>query len=526
MFASNITIKSNLKIILEVLIIIIVSLLFLFIFSAYVPFHMDEFCPYHTLSCHYYPLNMLNTFRESSIQYDLSPISNYYLPLRSFYYEGSFPCLLYYPLFKLWPSPYSARLLGLIMLALQAFFIYKLFKVDLLLSFMLLLSCMPYTFQHLIRGGLAFQLFSVFFICYLAQRWKISIENDTKYSWQYPLIIGIVIFLGVWNKLSYFFVLPSIFLLHYYFIRETTVTTSLKKNSLIKQQLILYAVAVIPTFILLNSTSRSGYKYYHIISCSTITNMSNLKFLLHAFSDKLAIYFFNPLSTAHLIFTIPGGTVSFTGVLLTVIIGSFLFLGIRQLYLRKIKFSFVLLNILLFFLVIFVMNLSHTTWAMHHVALSFPFLILALFYIYSKLRKNRLLSILLIVFVITNFSLYFNLTKLQHQEYDHPSKLKINTLLNKQYANQYVFIVIDWGMYYIKALYGKKEQCVLYIEPFDTTAQVKEVKKILNKIKRKPLFIGRIDSVSDLSLIKQSFPDIIQLQTDFDTGKWRIWYSP
>jgi hypothetical protein len=80
-------------------------------------------------------------------------------------------------------------------------------------------------------------------------------------------------------------------------------------------------------------------------------------------------------------------------------------------------------------------------------------------------------------------------------------------------------------MYYIKALYGNKEQCVLYIEPLNSKKQITELREILNMTKRKALFIGMINSVSDLKLIKREFPSLIELKTDFDTGKWRIMYE-
>lgn len=519
----------NFKLVSKILIIIIFSLLFLFLFSSYVPFNMDEFLQYHALSYWLYPLNALNIFREAYCSFDLAPISNYYLSLRSYAYVGSFPCIIYYPLFKLWPSPYSARLLGLIMLIIQAFFIHKLFKVDLLISFIFMLSFMPYVFQHMVdTGPIAFHVTSVFFICYLAQKWIISLESDYKHSWKYPLFIGLIIFLGIWVKLAYFFILPGIFILiFYYIVSKRSIFTSLlytKIEKLVLHLMILFFAAGIPGFILLNSIDRYGHKYYILTTEFLSSNIFHFKAWLQHFWH-LAAYFTNPLKTAHRVFDVEG-CITLSGILLVTVVIVLLSFGIRQCYIKKSEISFPILNILLFFLTFFLISKSQKTWAMHHVVLSFPFLLLALFYICSKLYKNKLIMILIIAFLGVNFSLYSGLARLKYNPHDHPSKLKLNNLLNERYANQYIFIVIDWGMYYLKALYGNKNQCVLYIEPFKYMKQVMKVKKILNKTKRKALLIGRIDSNSDLSLIKQNFPDIIELKTDFDTGKWRIWYEP
>ena len=135
------------------ILVIAISLGFLFIFSAHVPFSMDEFIQYHALSCLYYPSNNLNTFRESCSVHSLAVFSDCYWPLRSFDYVGSLPGLIYFPLFYLWPSLYSARFLGLLFLMLQAFCLNRIFKVHFLVAFIGLLTFMPYAFQHVVDTG-------------------------------------------------------------------------------------------------------------------------------------------------------------------------------------------------------------------------------------------------------------------------------------------------------------------------------------------------------------------------------------
>jgi hypothetical protein len=108
---------------------------------------------------------------------------------------------------------------------------------------------------------------------------------------------------------------------------------------------------------------------------------------------------------------------------------------------------------------------------------------------------------------------------------NHPAKAKLNELLNKKYSNKYVFVVIDWGMYYMKALYGPRQQCVLYMEPLNSGDQIVKLKEILYKTKRKALFISLVNSESNLALIRTSFPSLAELRTDFDTGKWKVLYE-
>ena len=520
---------TKLKLISEISIMLIIALGFVFLISLYVPFNMDEFVGYRALAYWYYPLNRLNTFVESYHGYDLAPFGkNFFLQLRSYQYIGSLPSIIYYPLFKVWPSPYSARFLGLLILAIQALLIHRIFKIDPLLSFILLLSYMPYAFQHVVdKGPVALQITSVFFICYLMPKWMLSIRNNSRLSGTYPLVIGIVFFLGVWIKIAYFFMLPGILGLMLYYIiseRDMFVSSGYSKLKKIAQHLlILFCAAGIPIFILLNAFDRYGYRYYGYLTYS-IQNPINRnieRLIKHLY--KLSEYFINPPATANNIF-IMKEVMTLAGILMAAVIIILLYYGIRQCRMEKIKYAFPLVNIALFLLTFFFIALSARTKYMHHVVLSLPFLIFALFYIGSKLYKNAFVIILLVIFLATNYISYFDLTKLKPTPFDHPSKIKLNNLLNK-YADKYVFIVIDWGLFYIKALYGDKNQCVVYIIPFRNTGQAAQLKGVLNKIKRKAMFIGKISSISNLRLMQKEFPQLVNLRADFDTGQWRVWYE-
>lgn len=514
----------NSRLVLNLFAIAIISLLFLFLFSAYVPFHMDAFGHYHALMCRNYPLNALNQFTEACGEYDLAPIPGHYLPLRAYPYVGSFHSLIYYPLFKLWPSPYSARFLGLMMLAIQAFLIHKLFRAGVVASFAFLIFCMPYAFQHIVDfGAITFQTTSVFLIYYLTQKWIQALQNNKRHCGMYPFFIGMSLFLGIWTKLSYFALMPGIFVLIIYsFMRESKIFSPAYRGSFkrfIQGALILFLSAGIPSFLLFNAETREYQKYYQEV----LDGASRLTLIPNALLIK---YLGNPLLSADRILRAGKDMITVHGFLLIIIVAVLLIYGIRKLHIQKANYGFVIINGFLFFLGFYLIAIHPQSWAMHHVVLSLPFLILALLHIYSKLKRNRFISALLIAFLIINISLYYRLTRLEPKVGAHPSFLKINRLLNEQYAAQYVFIIIDWGMYYIKALYGEKNQCVLWKYALRNRGEVKKVKNILDELHRKALFVGRVDSESDLSLIKKNFPDLVRLQTDFDTGKWRIWYEP
>jgi len=499
------------------------SALALLFFAKYVPFSMDEFGQYVLISYHNSPLNRLNVFRESLAGYYLAPFPNMFLPLRSFSYTGNLQAILYYPIFILWASPHSARSLGLIMLAFQAYFLYRIFKTDIFISFIFLLSFMPYAFIHIAdTGPVTFQTTSVFFICFLLSQWMASLKIKKRFSWEYPFIIGIILFLGIWYKLAYIFMLPGLsFLILYYLIENRQIFKSLSGlKTLIRSLLVLAASAIIPAFLLLNSTEPYGEKYYKWLTGASTLGIFNFSKLL-----TLCNFFTNPLKAAHCIFLFGNERITAQGVLLISIIIIFIVWGTMQLRSKKIKIGFIVLNLLCFITTLFLMSKSERVDSMHHVVLSLPFLVLALFYIYSWVQGRLFTIVLAALFLMVNLNLYINLTHLQYWPTNHPAKIKLNELLNEKYSNKYVFVVIDWGMYYMKALYGPRQQCVLYMQPLNSKYQIVKLKEILNKTKRKALFISLINSESDLALIKTGFPSLVELKTDFDTGIWRILYE-
>ncbi len=502
---------------------IILLLMFsaLYLFSYTVPFNMDEFSYYHVLASHYYPLNMLNHFREPSTRFDLAPFGYHYLPLRENFHQGSFSSLLYLPLFLVWPSPYSARLLTLLLLSAQAYCLSRLFRANWVIAYLFILAYMPYAFLHLCDiGPLSFHTTSVILICFLTDRWLKNLGLKNKAGWLYPLTIGLFVFLGVWIKLSYFVVLPGIAcLVIYHIVRSRKMFHDPARTiTLLRHLVILLAAAIVPSFILFNSRDVTNHRFYEFLFVHAGTIQT---------TPKLALlqYFIYPLTVTHKVFSVSCAKFPVLSIANAICFLAILLFGLIKLYLKRIPLGFAVLNAGLFVAVLFFISLYPGSWAASHTALSLPFLVLAFFYIASHLRKDRLIQILLIAFLTVNAGAYYHLTKLKYHMNNHPGLLKINATLNDRFARAYVFIVIDWGMYYLQSLYGDKNQCVLYMQPLNSKKQIEAIKKILDTTRRKALFIGRASSESDLLLIKEQFPSLRTLKTDFDTGDWRVWYE-
>ena len=491
------------------------------LFSGVAPFNMDEFSQYNALSYWLYPNNSFNIFREGIKYYDLAPVNNIFLPMMSYGYVGSVTGLIYYPLFKIWPSVYSARLMGVLYLVLQAFILSRLFKANFVFSFLFLAMFFPYAVQHMVDfGPIALSTSAVLASYYLAVKWGVSLQEKLWRSLGFSFASGFAIFLGIWAKLSFFFALPSLLaLLLYEFMRQRKSISFKNMQFIISLLTFLLGAGLLP-WVLLNSTQRWGSKYYSTLANAGRLNLSDTT-IFFAKISKLGAYLANPLLSADRIFDI-SGQYSLAGIVL--IATTLLILAYGAIKYRNR--GFIVINFLLFLISFFLILRSADSWGMHHVVLSLPFLVLALFAVVSNLNNDKIVLVLTSIFVLTNCTLYLQLKDLPVKPYNHPGKIKLNDIITKNYDKDHVVVVVDWGMYYIKALYGNKEQCVIYIEPLNNISQINSIIEILNKTNRKALFFGRLPSNSDINLIQKSFPEIEELKTTFDSGEWRVWVKP
>lgn len=513
--------------VVEGVLIFIIAIALVYAVSYFVPFSMDEFYQYHTIASIFYPLNVMNVFLERPSQYDLAPCMDIYLPLRSFHYTGSITSLIYYPLFLIWRSPYSARFLGLIMLAIQAVMIYKIFNIRPIRAFLGLVLFMPYAFQHIVdTGPVSFQTTSVFLLYYLLIIWFNDLKNGVN-RYLIPSLAGVLIFLNIWVKLTYFFMLPAICLLMLaFFIRENAVITkdTAVFRRFLKHLSCLILSASIPAWALLNSTDRTYHKYAdQLLRSDGSAPMSAFSYIKHIL-DMIS-FSMNPMKTAHRIFNITEfATVK--GLLLAAAAVLFFFAAFRIMRKKKIDRSFAAINLCLFAFTYVFFTFHVKTWAMHHIVLCYPFLIMAACYSISLINWNKLLASAFVLFLSVNLWLYASVAFMKPMPSEHPSKIKMNEFLaNHKLASKYVYVIVDWGFYYIQALYGDKDQCVVYINPFNRTDNVNMLRMVLAEVNRKSLFILRLESESDLDLIKASFPDLVDMPMGFDTGDWRIWYE-
>jgi len=472
---------------------------------------MDELAAYHPIACLFYPNNCENNFRESCSEYNLAVFPGHYWPLRSYTYTGSVQALIYFPLFRLFQNPWSARFLGLLLLAAQSLVLSKIAKVPSSVLFLILLLFFPYSFCHIVDDSpISLHCFLVFAIVMM-----IEVYYESK-PLRSAILIGFLVFVGIASKLTFFWLIPALTL---YALRRLFVMHLSQKIS--RPRLILSLAAVlssglIPSLLLLFAKDRAGNPYRSVLNLYVQDTVS-----VWTKMNSLSGSIFNAFQSAERIFPAYNYDTRPWCLLGSVIITLLLiFLCLSQIYRKKHgKYPLtvnLLANPVVFALMAFLLTymfIADRGLVAHHIILAFPFLLIAIASALSDIvhsSKKRFVfgSATLLIFALSLYipcwARLFSLIPMWEND---KSRFEIQKVLSNEYlSSQYAYIIVDWGMYYLQSLYGNRNQMVLYIEPFDSQQHIEQIRNVLRKTHRKALFVfASPGSASDLDLIRKNF---------------------
>lgn len=479
--------------------------------SIFVPFNMDEFLPYHTIICHHYKFNALNTFRESCNEYDLNVLNTgFVLPLRTYRYVGSFPSLYYYPIFLIWKSPISARFVGMLFLLAQAFLLGKIFQIKRRYILFFLLMFFPYSYKHIVEiGPISFHTTSIYLVCLLIQKWCTSLKI------KFPITIAIVIFLGIWTKLNYFWFFPAILLILAFQIFENRYFLLNKENKIlfIKQLAIGCTVLILLSSIILLSTNPNNP-----MEMPLLTEIRNARYYTLGeifrgswLKTRIAKVLLNPLEATERIFLVrPPGVFTyfydFIVYFFTPIVLIAHFMNKKNTD-RKRKLLEPAIYYLGFLITMFMVIRTIDSRYMHHAISAYPFLILSVISAIKCISLRSIFFRCFLIFMIMNIFYFMTFPSQPVEMYEDLSREKVRSILkNELLAEKYFYVIIDWGMYYYQGLYGPDKQGVFYMEPLNEYWQIEKLKELSKNYGRKLLFVynSRAPS-SNLPLINSSF---------------------
>lgn len=502
--------------------------------SYLLPYSMDEFSQFSPITCLYYPYNKLNIFREACGQYDLKFVFPFLgertLPLRAFSYVGSLQALLYFPIFLIWKSPLSARLLGMFWLVAEAHVLALLFPaVRRRWIFFGLVGFFFYFLMHVVdRGPIGPQFFFIFLSYWLLCRWATTLHL------RYIVWLAFIMVMGLWLKPTYVGPAVGVFIVGVVYIggrfRALFLTPKFLYRFLIQFAAGLLAFGVFWSVIFLGKTAKGG-AYYLIFKQGAVFSLADILqgsiFSGHSWGMLWNMWQANALGRWE---PVPQPTItSVSYTLVTLLVVPALMAGLftsRRLTLRQmvepaifyVTFLFVLGTVLL----------SKAAWAVHHLMLAFPFLILSFLSLFDICRRvlGRIWAgwyvagcALLAVNGIA-FATYFAQPIRPNDSF--ARQVVHHVLYSPDLSSRYIYVIVDFGMYFYQGLYGNRDQSVLFILPLNSEEHIAKLRQISAAQGRKLLFVHRTGwSETNRELIASSF-DLYRCNAIPENATWQI----
>jgi hypothetical protein len=481
-----------------------------------VPPNMDEFVHYHALACQWFSGNGENVFREACGGYDLTLLGLRY-PGRSYGYIGSSPALLYFPLYLLWPSYIGARLAGGLALIAVYFSLRVLTGRPGFILATVVFWLFPVVFQHIVDTGPISYQFAVAIVVPLA------LAHATR-VWQGG-ILGAALFVAIWHKMIFVVSGPGMVALYLAVAwRRTGSGSALARDHLRRWRVLAAAAAavLVPLSGLLASRDQANITYIETtLSLGRSIADGGLEGF-YAHFQQIARYLVNLRNFAHRIYgaddsTDPASLLFWIG-LAAVFGGALTLANARLLLLAAVAGLFG--N---FLLLTWIESVSMG----HHVILGLPPLVWGLGVALTALaghwqRVAAAATGVLIALDLYYFGALHWRRPLPENSWDRLSLMA--ALSSDDFAKTYAYIVVDWGVYYMLALYGNPAQMVLYIEPF---GDVERLRATLARTGRKALFVRRRGS-SHAAAIDESFPGLRVQQAVVardDARDWELAYE-
>ncbi|MGK5088879.1 hypothetical protein WDW86_15075 [Bdellovibrionota bacterium FG-2] len=490
------------------------------------PPHMDEYLHYQPLACTLFPNAIYHQFREACGYYDLA-IFGHFLPIRSYGYTGSATALFYLPIFKAFPHYLSARYMGLGSLILFLIGVRLLTRLEWLLILATLGLNFPLAYQMINdTGPVGYSIVLMAWVP-LMFGWIIK-KNSLDLSIVGGAFIGLTIFLGVEQKPFFLLLSPSIMGLSIWLHHRQGVNRSVRA-CLFSCGGVLLSLCLI----LFTARTRTGEIYFvKLISMAANYELFDWQGQWKHLNSFLQTYFFNFAGFAHRVF----GDFDSKGILPSLFFWIMLTLTAGRSFLSKqnaqkqgtpqtLAFLLVLSGMSLFLI-----NRNLKSDAGHHIIFVMPYILIALALgLQAWIAKARRVWIIPALLVVSNFYILSLVIRNPPETHSSWDRIGLFEYVKTNLAKRYIISYLDWGTYYIGALYGPQEQIVTYIQPLNEVDAL-NLKALSEKLQRPLAFVRRKEGTSanwgalerTVGPLTRIFPKIQEGITG-EKSAWELW---
>jgi hypothetical protein len=376
-------------------------------------------------------------------------------------------------------------------------------------------------------GPVAFQTTSVLVVCYLLRRWILS-RSRLQRAWMMSAA-GLLIALACWVKPTYFFVSAGLaitavlgFLLA---VSRRNGDPALRTG----EYLLLLCCAAVPAILVYQATGRDGSAYLPVLNTQFVPSQVVLAGLGQRFRENVLHFLVNPLDATSFYFDARPG-LPVLGIVTCLLGGGLVLSGVFLRRIHRRHRAEMLLNCALFVLALLLVATNIYAKSMHHAVLAYPFVLLAAARAIQLQRRRILVKAALALFIILNGSLFFRfpsmLAESRREGNCKPYVAQLNDDLNRNSASDSVIVCVDWGIYFVKALYGPGSQVVLSLCSPAGDDQLQRAAAIALRLHRNLTVVGLQGNQAVKDRLRAGFPGLGERAGPGEGSPWRIWQVP
>jgi hypothetical protein len=444
-------------------------------------YNMDEFVHYHALGCATAPLSRgLPTYRDGCGLYDLRlPFTTLRLPLRSYYYIGSLPAVVFVPFWALFDDPVAARVQGGVFFLAATVLAARLLRVRPGAAALAGFAFPVYGFSFLADEGPVGLSILLLLGALLAIRRAVD-AKDTVSGASWGGLASVLLFLGLWVKLVFAWWVPAVLAWTVLEVRrrEKTVWALIQRR---RATLLAGAFAfVLPTLTLLASTDTAGLPYYAALRKS---GLSSEPVGQRAIAARLIRYVTDGSLVAPRNLELPSSVLDPLPAVASVIL-----LGVsiaRPSGRRREILTWTLLALLTFALVA---TSRHSRWP-HHVVLALVFLVFALALALDTAGRRRRAAFALVTALFWA-SLALRWPGASVLPDSNAAKDELLAFVRaKGLDRETLQVHASWGTYYIAQLFGARERTVLYLRALPDQPEALLQVRDVARSRRRPVLV-------------------------------------
>ena len=422
----------------------------------YLPPNSDEYIHYHIIACQKYHTPIEWGFFWGCDGSKELRLFDTWLPMRVWRYIGATSSLLYWPLFKIWPHYLSARLSGVIGFLLFTFLMGRLCRLKPLTTLIFVGFNFPIAVQMIAdTGPLSLQMVSIPLVILLLNREK----------WIYGLLAGLICFLGMEAKGVYALMLPALIMcgLCYFGLDETTRFTIRRYTRVSLWIRITLASIIFSTlcYILYFKTFTPEHtSYFHSLQDRGVGEQVGIfefhKLWFH-FTEGMHEFFRNISNFAHRTLAPPGFGMNVPSQI-HLVIWAICFL--YSIYLLKLKKPLAFIGFFGFLVTMLLIVKTPSSWAGHHVILSFPFLMIGITSAIKEieLKNQKAFFAIALMWILIHMNAirepWVKRSPTAPNDWSRLTILNYFANLPKEKTKNNVYLNTDWGLYHLFGLYA------------------------------------------------------------------------